>query len=131
MKHTYNPLPLAQMLRRLMEERGTSQRQASLEAGLDRAAMYRFVEQGHRPSRESLIALADYFGVNPNDLFALAGYPPLSVFEAARAGMPPELEGVIDRLMAIQDLVIRSQVISAMEVLLDGWARTHSSDRDG
>jgi plasmid maintenance system antidote protein VapI len=123
MKHKYDPKPLARLLRQMMEERGLTQREASLAAGLDRASMYRFVEQGQRPSRDSAIALADYFGLNPNDVLTLAGHPPLKVFEAARAGVPPEMKGIVDRLVAIEDLAARSRVIAAIETLLDGWTR--------
>lgn len=117
----YDPRPLAHVLRRLMAEQGVSHRQASLRAGLDRGAIYRFVEKGQRPSRDGAIALADAFGVNPNDLLTLAGYKPLAAFEKARAGAPPELKGLIERLDAIQDLTARRRVIAALEVLLDGW----------
>lgn len=130
MKHKYDPKPVVQVLRRLMEERGTSQRQASLEAGLDPSAMFRFVEQGLRPSRDSVIALADYFGINPNDLLVLAGHRPLRSLEAVRAGVSPELKGITDRVMAIQDLAARRRVIAAIEVLLDGWAHK-PQDRPG
>ncbi|MBN1933945.1 MAG: helix-turn-helix transcriptional regulator [Anaerolineae bacterium] len=120
---TYDPQPLAQALRRLMAEHGLSHRQAALQAGLDRGAMYRFVDHGQRPSRDGVIALADSFGVNPNELLALAGYPPLAIFETALAGVPPDMRGVIDRLQAIGDPVARSRVIGALETLLDGLAQ--------
>ncbi len=117
----YDPKPLAQVVRRLMAEQELSDRQASLRAGLDRAAIYRYLDLGQRPSRDALIALADSFGVNPNDLLMLVGYKPLVAFEKVRAGVPPELEGLLARLDAIQDLVARSRVIAAVETLLDGW----------
>ncbi len=123
-KRKYDPRPLAQVLRQLMEEQGISHRQASMRAGLDRGAIYRFVEQGQRPSRDGAIALADSFGVNPNDLLTLAGYKPMAAFEKVRAGVPPDLKGLIERLDAIQDLAARSRVIAALETVLDGWKRS-------
>jgi transcriptional regulator with XRE-family HTH domain len=127
----YDPKPLAKMMRRLMAERELSDRQASLQAGLDRAALYRYLELGQRPSRDALIALADLFGVNPNDMLALAGYEPLAIFEIAMAGVPPDLKGIIERLQAIDDLAARSRVRAALETLLDGWTRTPGSGDDG
>lgn len=123
MAETYDPEPLAALLRRLAAERGESLRKASLNAGLDRGALFRFIEQKRRPSRESLIVLGDYFGVNPNVLLQLADYPPLAIFANA-ARVPPEMQGVVARLLTITDAVTRSRVISALEVLLDGWVLT-------
>lgn len=123
MTETYDPEPLAALLRRLAAERGESLRKASLNAGLDRGALFRFIEQKRRPSRESLIVLGDYFGVNPNVLLQLADYPPLAIFANA-ARVPPEMQGVVARLLTITDAVTRSRVISALEVLLDGWVLT-------
>ena len=123
MTETYDPEPLAALLRRLAAERGESLRKASLNAGLDRGALFRFIEQKRRPARESLIVLGDYFGVNPNVLLQLADYPPLAIFANA-ARVPPEMQGVVARLLTITDAVTRSRVISALEVLLDGWVLT-------
>ena len=118
----YDPEPVAAFLRRLLAERGLSHHRAALESGLDRAAVFRFVEQGLRPSRNSCILLSDYFGINPNTLLELAGYTPLRIFDEAGQRVPPEARGVIERLSAIVDPVARSRVISALEVVLDGWA---------
>ena len=121
MGEDYDAAPLAELLRRLVAERDESYRKASLQAGLDRGALFRFVEQGRRPARDSLIVLADYFGVNPNELLELAGYAPLAAF-AGQERLPQETAGVVQRLVAIEDAVTRSRVISAVEVLLEAWA---------
>ena len=120
-KTTYDPKPLTTLLQRLVAERGESLRKASLSAGLDRGALFRFMEEGRRPSRESLIVLGDYFGVNPNVLLELAGYTPLAIFTGEEQRVLPEMQGVVSRLLTITDEVARSRVISALEVLLDGW----------
>ncbi len=120
MDEGYDAAPLAALLRRLVAERGVSYRKAALQAGLDRGALFRFIEQGRRPARESLLVLGDYFGVNPNVLLELAGYPPLAIF-AGSERVPPEVQGVVTRLLAIEDAVARSRVVNALEVLLDGW----------
>lgn len=120
-KMTYDPKPLTALLQRLVAERGESLRKASLSAGLDRGALFRFMEEGRRPSRESLIVLGDYFGVNPNVLLELAGYTPLAIFTGEEQRVLPEMQGVVSRLLTITDEVARSRVIGALEVLLDGW----------
>ncbi len=121
MDKTYDPKPLTILLQRLVAERGESLRKASLNAGLDRGALFRFMEEGRRPSRESLVVLGDYFGVNPNVLLELAGYTPLAIFAGVEQRVLPEMQGVVSRLLTITDEVARSRVISALEVLLDGW----------
>lgn len=131
MTQGYDPKPLATLLERWLEERDLSQRQASLEAGLDRGALSRFIGEGRRPSRHSLIMLADYFGVNPNRLLELVGYESLEIFETAREGIPPEVAGLVERLQAIADPVQRSKVIAALEVILDGWAAAGANESDG
>jgi len=40
----YDPRPLSEMLKRLLRERGESYRGASIRAGLDYGALFRFVE---------------------------------------------------------------------------------------
>lgn len=129
-KTTYDPKPLTTLLQRLVAERGESLRKASLSAGLDRGALFRFMEEGRRPSRESLIVLGDYFGVNPNVLLELAGYTPLAIFTGEEQRVLPEMQGVVSRLLTITDEVARSRVISALEVLLDGWMLAGATGHD-
>ncbi|HXK43846.1 MAG TPA: hypothetical protein PKV82_13580 [Anaerolineae bacterium] len=124
----YDPQPLTALLQRLVAERGESLRKASLNAGLDRSALFRFTEEGRRPSRESLIVLGAYFGVNPNVLLELAGYTPLALFAGAEQRVPPEMQGIVSRLLTIPDAVTRSRVISALEVLLEGWTMTEAPE---
>jgi transcriptional regulator with XRE-family HTH domain len=73
----YDPIRLGQVLDELRQGRNESYREASLNAGLDHGALRRYICDGRRPQRQALIALADHFGVNPNELLPLAGYPPM------------------------------------------------------
>ncbi len=70
----YDRTGLIQALEELLAERNESMREASLGAGLDHGAIRRYVRYGRRPTRDSLLLLADHFEVNPNDLLELAGY---------------------------------------------------------
>ncbi len=116
----YDPEPFAALLRRLLAERGESHREASLKAGLDHGAVFRFAGSRRRPARESIFTLAEYFRVNPNMLLEVAGYEPMEIFEKAALELP-EAGGIVQRLKAIKDPVQRSRVIRALELLLDGW----------
>jgi len=115
----YDPKPLAEMLKRLLQERGESYRGASMRAGLDYGALFRFVEQGRRPSKDSLITLAEYFKVNPNDLLQLAGYPRIRLFDDVEGHIPPELTGIVQRVLAVEDIPRRARLIRALEEMLD------------
>jgi len=64
---------LSQFLVTVCEERDESFRQASLGAGLDHAAISRFVG-GTRPRFESCLKLARYFRIDQRVLLRLAGY---------------------------------------------------------
>ena len=116
----YDPRPLSEMLKRLLRERGESYRGASMRAGLDYGALFRFVEQGRRPSKDSLITLAEYFKVNPNDLLELAGYPRIQLFDAVEEErVPPELLGIVQRVSAVKDAARRARLIRVLEEMLD------------
>lgn len=115
----YNPKPLAEILKRLLRERGESYRGASMRAGLDYSALFRFVEQGRRPSKDSLITLGEYFKVNPNDLLELAGYPRIRLFDDVEERIPPELTGIVQRVLAVDDAARRARLIRILEETLD------------
>ena len=75
----YNPQPFIARLEQLLAERNETRREAALRAGLDHQTLRRYIN-GHRPDRQSLLVLADYFEVNPNEFLQLAGYPPMKIF---------------------------------------------------
>ena len=73
----YDRAALAEYLEGLRRNRNESFRQAALRSGLDHGALLRYTKKHQRPTRESCIALADHFGVNPNEILTRAGYDPL------------------------------------------------------
>ena len=63
-RYGFEPEKFIPYLKRLMEERDeTSYRQTALDAGLDRSAVWRFVEKGTRPHRDACILLGQHFRV--------------------------------------------------------------------
>ncbi len=124
MPKPYDPERLAAVFKRLLEEHNESYREASLRAGLDHATLGRYIREKQRPSRSSLLVLADHFGVNPNDLLELAGYDPLEIFEREAAdleGVSPAVRALVDDLERIPDPVLRKRLAEAMQLLLAGY----------
>jgi transcriptional regulator with XRE-family HTH domain len=70
-----NFTPLARWLLEQLDERNESARAASLNAGLDHAAISRII-RGTQPSPETCQRLADYFEVPTELLLTLAGHMP-------------------------------------------------------
>ncbi|RLC56549.1 MAG: hypothetical protein DRI79_04495 [Chloroflexi bacterium] len=134
MARGYDPTRLVATLERLLAERNESYREASLRAGLDHGAVRRYVRDGRRPSRDSLLALADHFGVNPNDLLVLAGYPPMQMFEREPADLnqlSPDVRSVVEDLERIGDPVLRRRLAEAIRLLIGGYLEeTRSGDED-
>jgi len=120
----YDPGPLAAYLEQLLAERNESYREASLRAGLDHQAVRRYTRRGQRPARTSVMALADHFGVNPNVVLELAGYPPMEIFaqvEVDPTQMPADLRPLVEDLQQIADPVLRRQLVAALRLLLAGY----------
>ena len=100
----YDPVRLAQVLDELRQGRNESYRETSLNAGLDHGALRRYICDGRRPQRQALIALADHFGVNPNELLPLAGYPPMKLFERVAVdpeSLPSDIGGLVEDLQRL------------------------------
>ncbi len=117
----YDPTRLIEALEGLLAERNESYREASLRAGLDHGALYRFLQMRKRPSPRSLLMLADHFAVNPNDLLVLAGYPPLAMFERKPADMDnlsPDVRLLVEDLEQIGDPALRKRLVEAIRLLL-------------
>jgi len=89
----YGPEPFRRLLLELLGRTGETYRRASRAAGLRGNAISRFME-GARPSKHDCVALADHFGVNPNDLLQAAG---------------------------IEDPKRRERVLRAMEAIVDTY----------
>jgi transcriptional regulator with XRE-family HTH domain len=120
----YDPARLAEVLDELRQGRNESYREASLNAGLDHGALRRYIADGRRPQRQALIALADHFGVNPNELLPLAGYPPMKLFEQAAVdpdSLASDLGDLVEDLQRIPDRSQRRKLVEAVRVLLAGY----------
>ncbi len=120
-KRAYDPRPLVALLSRLMAERRESMREASLRAGVDRGTLGRILREGKRPSVQTVILLANHFGLHPNDLLEMAGYPRLEIFRRATddpTSIPDDLRDLVQDLQAISDLAERKRVVEAVRTLL-------------
>jgi transcriptional regulator with XRE-family HTH domain len=116
----YNPKPFIARLEQLLAERNETRREAALRAGLDHQALRRYIN-GHRPDRQSLLVLADYFEVNPNEFLQLAGYRPMKIFEVktrSAEALPPEAVDVAMDIARIADPGTRKAVVQAIRTLL-------------
>lgn len=121
MAKNYDPQPLIDMLEALRAERNESYREASMFAGLDHQSMRRYCVRRQRPQRQALLALADHFEVNPNDLLTLAGYQAMELFERADAdpdSLPADIRPLIEDLRQIADPMLRRRLIEAIRLLL-------------
>lgn len=117
--------PWAVLLERLRQERNESYREAAIAAGLDHGALHRFVKTNRRPNRESCIALAHHFEINPNELLVAAGHDPLPWFDPSLTDpddYPFEVKQVAEALLRIGDLRLRHQVCQAMQSLAQAVA---------
>lgn len=130
----YDPTRLITALEGLLAARNESYREASLQAGLDHGAVRRYLRDRRRPSRDSLLVLADHFEVNPNDLLVLAGYPPMRVFEREPADLnllSPAVRLVVEDLERIADPVLRRRLAEAIRLLIEGYLEeAKSGDED-
>ena len=120
----YDPVCLAQVLDELRQSRNERYREASLNAGLDHGALRRYICDGRRPQRQALIALADHFSINPNELLPLAGYPPMKLFERVAVdpeSLPSDIGGLVEDLQRIPDRAQRRKLVEAVRVLLAGY----------
>lgn len=123
----YDREAFAEYLERLRQERNESYREASLRAGLDHGSLARYIKKHQRPTRESCIALADHFGVNPNELLTRAGYEPMHFFDRSLvdpAAYPPEVEEVASYLARMKPASRRREVCRAVRELLAAASRT-------
>jgi hypothetical protein len=123
----YDRPALADYLDGQRQAHNESFREASLAAGLDHGAMLRYVKHHTRPTRESCIALADHFGVNPNEILTRAGYDPLHFFDRSLVD-PAELASEVAELALylnrLSPLARRREVCQAVRALVDAAART-------
>jgi hypothetical protein len=116
----YDPAPMIQRLRELLEKHNESYREASLRAGLDHQGVRRVLE-GQRPSMHICILLADHNGINPNEFLMLAGWPSLKVFDIRSVdteNLPPESVDIALAVAKISDPGTRKAIVDAMLTLV-------------
>lgn len=116
----YNPGPMIERLKGLMEKHNESYREAGMDAGLDHQAIRRILA-GQRPAMVNCILLADHFGVNPNEFLELAGWPMLKAFDlrgADNENLPPEAVEVALALAKITNPGTRKEVAQAILTLV-------------
>jgi hypothetical protein len=124
---TYDREAFAEYLKALLQERNETPRAASLGAGLDHGALMRYIKHRQRPTRESCIALADHFGVNPNEVLTRSGYEAMHFFDRSLVdpkAYPPEVEDVASLLARLEPVSYRREVCRAVHALLQAMTRT-------
>lgn len=116
----YNPEPFIARIKALVAQNNLSPRAASLGARLDTHALLRLY-YGKRPNMMACILLADYFGLNPNELLDLGAWPTLEIFDIrteSAENLPPEAVEVALAIARIENPGERYQVAEAVMLLL-------------
>ncbi len=119
-KQNYDVEQFRSFVEPLLKQEDESYRQASMAAGLDETAISRYF-RGSQPMRDACIALADHFGINPNEMLKAAGYEPLHFFDRRLVDpndLPPDIETIMGKLLSIEDEAVREEMVkSLLEVL--------------
>jgi hypothetical protein len=116
----YDPAPLKQRIDELLKQHKESFREAALSSGLDHQAIRR-IRAGNRPNMPVCILLADHWGINPNELLMLAGWPTLKAFDIhteSAEHLPPEAVQVAKEIARIPNPGTRKTVAEAILVLV-------------
>jgi hypothetical protein len=116
----YNPDQFRGLVEPLLTERNESYREASRESGLDESAISRYFS-GTQPVRDACIALADHFGINPNEVLEAAGYEPLHFFDRRLIdpnALPPDVDAFANEIARIEDEEMRKEMIEAFRQIL-------------
>jgi len=116
----YDPQPLINRVKELLEHNNESLREASLDAGLDHQAIRRILA-GNRPQMQVCILLADHFGINPNEILQLAGWPTLKAFDIhteSAENLPPEAVDVAKEIARLSNPKTRKVVAEAILILV-------------
>ncbi|MBN1955843.1 MAG: helix-turn-helix transcriptional regulator [Anaerolineae bacterium] len=126
----YDRAAFAAYLQALLDAHNESMREASLAAGLDHGSLSRFVSKHQRPTRESCIAIADHFGLNPNEVLTRAGYQPMHFFDKSLVdpdALPPDVSELARYLRRVHPPSRRRQLCHSIRELLDlaGLADSH------
>ena len=117
---TFDPEPLIARIKELLKKHNESYREASLRSGLDHQAIRRILS-GQKPQMHICILLADHFGVNPNEMLHLAGWPTLKAFDVSVVdafNLPPEATEVALAVAKISEPGVRREVTDAILILM-------------
>lgn len=119
----YDPEPFQNLLRQLLDEASESYRQAGIASGLSGTTISNYLRETSpsRPMRDACIALADHFGINPNEMLEAAGYEPLHFFDRRMIdpnAMPPDIEQLTGEIMAVEDEEVRQEMVRALRGVL-------------
>lgn len=117
---TFDPEPLIARIKELLKKHNESYREASLRSGLDHQAIRRILS-GQKPQMHICILLADHFGVNPNEILRLAGWPTLKAFDVSivdAVNLPPEATEVALAVAKISEPGVRREVTDAILILM-------------
>jgi hypothetical protein len=118
----YDREAFAAYLQGLLDEHNESMREASLASGMTHGSLGRFINKRQRPTRESCIALADHFGLNPNEVLTRAGYDAMHFFDQSLIdpeALPPEVSVLARYLSRVRPPSRRRQLCQAIRELLD------------
>ncbi len=127
----YDPNAFAAYLNDLLEASNESMRKASVAAGLDHGALSRFIGARQHPTRDSCIALADHFDLNPNEVLTRAGYLPLRFFDRSLVdpqALPPYVAELAGYLSRIRPPSRRRQLCQTLRQMLDLMVHTVSDE---
>ena len=117
---TFDSEPLISRIKDLLKKHNESYREASLRSGLDHQAIRRILS-GQKPQMHICILLADHFGVNPNEILRLAGWPTLKAFDVSIVdvvNLPPEATEVALVVAKISEPGVRREVTDAILILM-------------
>jgi hypothetical protein len=116
----FDPEPLISRIKDLLKKHNESYREASLRSGLDHQAIRRILA-GQKPQMHVCILLADHFGINPNEILHLAGWPTLKAFNVSTVDtskLPPEATEVALAVAKISEPGVRREVTDAILILM-------------
>ncbi len=116
----FDPEPLVSRIKDLLKKHNESYREASLRSGLDHQAIRRILA-GQKPQMHVCILLADHFGVNPNEILQLAGWPTLKAFDVMAidvGNLPPEAAEIALAVAKISEPKVRREVTDAILILM-------------
>jgi transcriptional regulator with XRE-family HTH domain len=108
---------LARWLRRELQQRGLTQNQAAVYAGVAPATLSEVLNRGHVPKVETLFRLADYFATSREAVLRLAGHLPATGHAMPTAKDPPSW----DSLAELDDDYLIDELLAEFRKVPDAW----------